>query len=139
MKNSTIQPRIDNCLDCGRQQPLTAGRCYRCYWKHRGSLKEKPRFTPHLPISPVSPKQKKRLAKYALVRAEYLAEHPRCEARIPDVCLGLATDIHHVKSRIGDLLTDTRYFKSLCRACHSWVHDNHYDAKNLGLILSKHK
>lgn len=79
----------------------------------------------------------KRLAKYALVRAEYLHEHPYCEAGL---CRGsMATEIHHRAGKIGDLLTDKSKLIAVCRECHQWIHENDAEARERGLLLSRLK
>lgn len=137
MKRSSIQPKTGPCLDCGRETRLIAGRCQYHYWKHRNSVNKQTLLKPHKPISPVSTKQKQRLAKYALVRAEYLAEHPTCEAKIGYTCRGRAVDIHHKKGRIGDLLTDKSNFLAVCRECHSEIELRPEWAKEMGFSESR--
>lgn len=92
-----------------------------------------------MPISPVSPKQKKRLAEYAIVRAEYLAHNPVCEARVWKVCAGRATQVHHLQGRIGKNLLDNGKFMAVCDQCHTWIHDNDAEARKRGLLLSRLK
>lgn len=137
MKRSPIQPKTGPCLDCGRVTKLIAGRCQYDYWKFRNSVKPNKRLAPHVPISPVSPKQKKRLAEYAIVRAEYLHEHPYCEARM---CRGArATEIHHRAGRVGDLLTDKSNFLAVCRECHNEIELRPEWAKEMGFSESRLK
>jgi hypothetical protein len=71
-------------------------------------------------ISPVSDKQKMRLAKYYKLRLEYLNEHQRCEANLLG-CSHYATEIHHKKSKIGEDLYNN--FLAICRNCHRFIHD----------------
>lgn len=139
MKRSNILPKTGPCLDCGRKTKLIAGRCQYDYWKFRNSVKPKKRLSPHVPISPVSTKQKKRLAEYALVRAEYLARNPVCEARVWKVCAGRATQVHHLRGRIGKNLLDNGKFMAVCDQCHTWIHDNDAEARKRGLLLSRLK
>lgn len=142
MKRSSIQLNTGPCLDCGKTRPLIAGRCRCHYWLHRNAVKQKgePRiFKPRKPIKPVSNTQRQRIAKYSLVRAEYLAGRETCEAKIPGVCTGRATDVHHRAGRVGDLLTDKSNFMAVCRECHTWIHDNDADARERGLLLSRLK
>lgn len=59
----------------------------------------------------------------------------RCEAALPDVCTGDASDVHHRQRRrdgghaIVNLL-------DLCRACHAHAHAHPAEARELGLIVS---
>lgn len=134
-----IKPKTGPCLDCGKVTRLIAGRCQYHYWKFRNGVKPKKKLSPHLPVAPVSTKQKKRLAKYAIVRAEYLAGHPYCEARIGYTCRGKAVDIHHKRGRLGDLLTDTSHFLALCRECHEYIEFRPEWAKEVGFSESRLK
>src|SRR5690606_24927367 len=94
-------------------------------------VKKKPK-----PILKVSDKQMGRLAKYRKVRDEFMKQHPTCQAKLPG-CTIKATDTHHAKGKIGDLLTDKRYFKALCRNCHRTVEESPEMAKEKGLSLNR--
>lgn len=87
------------------------------------------------PIKKVSKKQQSRNARYAKVKREYLTEHPICEV---DGCKQLATDIHHKKGKIGDLLCDKNHFLAVSRMCHqkielnpAWAKENGYSENRL--------
>lgn len=88
------------------------------------------------PIPKVSQKQVERLAQYRKVRDQFMKEHPNCQARL-DGCTIKATDTHHAKGKVGDLLTDKRYFKALCRSCHSYIEINPNFAKEKGFSLNR--
>lgn len=93
------------------------------------------------PISKQSDKEKKRQKLYKAVRTFYLISHPNCEAQI-EGCTLQATEIHHQKGRIGDLLTNMNFFIALCHSCHEFCEHNPKQAKELGLSLNrldKHK
>ena len=140
MKRSNIQPKTGPCLDCGRETRLIAKRCNLCYWKFRNAVKQKgePRiFKPRKPVKPMSDTQRQRIAKYSLVRAEYLSERETCEAKIPGVCTGRATDVHHRAGRVGDLLTDKSNFLAVCRECHEFIHESPDYAYKNGLMLKR--
>lgn len=84
----------------------------------------------------VSLKQQKRLREYNKLRDDFLKDNPYCQASV--MCHGLiATDIHHVRGKIGDKLTDTENFMSVCRQCHIWIHDNDKQARDLGFLKSR--
>lgn len=59
-----------------------------------------------------------RQKEYLKVKKEYMKEHQNCEF---EGCKKRANDLHHKRGRVGDLLTDKRYFLSLCRDHHNWV------------------
>lgn len=84
-------------------------------------------------IKPISDKQAKRLKEYRIVRDEYLNEHPSCER------CGNPNNltIHHMKGKIGDLLCDKRYFKTLCMKCHNFIEIHVEIAKETGFSLNR--
>ncbi len=70
-----------------------------------------------------SPARRQVLAKYDKLRSEFLEANPICRR-----CQrARASDVHHMRGRVGDLMLDTRWWLPLCRACHAWV-DVHPEA-----------
>ena len=67
-------------------------------------------------IKPRSTKRVKQEREYAKLRIEYLEAHPLCEGQLTG-CTGIAECVHHSRGRIGNLLTDVRYFKASCHNC----------------------
>lgn len=138
-----MKTKTGKCVDCGYSGPLIAGRCQRCYWPHRKKVKEqgKPKqgvLKRSKRIKPISKGLARMKGKYLLVRAETLSERKHCEARVPG-CTIRATEIHHMKGRIGSLLTDKRYFLAVCRNCHNYIEMNPLWAKEKGFSLSRLK
>lgn len=88
------------------------------------------------PIKKVSDKEQKRQNEYKKVRKEYLSQNLFCKAGFPG-CTKLATDVHHMAGRLGDLLTDTENFLPVCRGCHSLIEVNPEAAKLAGLSKSR--
>lgn len=88
-------------------------------------------------IKPISDKQAARLRKYRIARDEYFKENPVCE--YPG-CSSRNITLHHGAGRIGDLLFDKRWFKSLCGGLnghHTWAEDHPEDAKAIGLSFDR--
>jgi hypothetical protein len=93
----------------------------------------------------VSVKRALQKAEYARLLPIWRAKHPVCEvcpviqaAGFKVVCLGATDHPHHVKGRRGELLCDTRYFKSCCggESHPQWIHfTNKDDAIQLGLLV----
>lgn len=78
-------------------------------------------------------KRAKKEREYDKVRAEYLSAHEFCE-----VCgWGEGLQIHHKKGRIGELLTDTRFFLAVCHTCHQKIELFPQWAKEKGYSLSR--
>ena len=67
-------------------------------------------------ITKRSTKRAKQEREYAKLRIEYLEAHPLCEGQLTG-CTGIAVCIQHSRGRIGNLLTDIRYFKASCNNC----------------------
>lgn len=84
-----------------------------------------------------SPKRAKQEREYSKVRKEFLLANPLCEARIPQLCTTDSVQVHHKAGRIGDLLTDVRYFLPVCDACHKWVELHPLESKELNLSTDR--
>lgn len=82
-------------------------------------------------MRPNTPKRQRQMRRYYALRAEYLEAHPWCS--FPLGCDQPATEIHHRRGRIGELLTDTRYWSGLCHSDHAWVTNHPRDAYELGI------
>lgn len=89
---------------------------------------------PRKPISPISDKMKGDLALYRKKRDEYFKEHQVCE--YPG-CHNKKITLHHKRGKIGKLLTDERYFCSLCLKHHIEVNENPDEALKMGLVGSR--
>lgn len=82
----------------------------------------------------VSIKQSKRLREYSKARKEYLLENEYCA-----VCGGIATQIHHIQGKIGDLLCDKNNLLAVCFPCHRRIEDNPAWAKENGYSKNRNK
>lgn len=88
----------------------------------------------------IRPRSKKRATQerdYNNKRDSFLEENNVCEAQIEGRCSYEATQVHHKKGRIGELLTDTRYFMAVCPACHQWIEEHPTEAKQKGWSISR--
>lgn len=139
--------KLKECSECKqmtylwRSKPLSL--CKNCWLKISSSKQSKSKndtsvhgLTKSRPyrIKSVSDKKLVELKLYRKIRDEYLKKFPICEH---PTCNDHSEDLHHAKGRNGDLLTDVRYFKALCRRCHIWAEENPLEAKNLGLSLDR--
>jgi hypothetical protein len=80
-------------------------------------------------------RSKKRAAQereYARIAKEILSQEPICP-----VTGEIATQIHHMKGRIGDLLTDRRYMLPVSDRGHKKIELNPDWAKEMGYSLSR--
>lgn len=153
---SGIKVKFGSCICCPEnapEKPLIDGfHCQHHYWIYRAEVAEEkkkkraemnaflgvPPKEPKKPkpIAKVSEKQIERLAKYRKVRDQFMKEHPNCQARLQG-CTIKATDCHHSRGKVGDLLTDKRYFKALCRSCHNYIETHPSQSKEMGFSLSR--
>lgn len=88
------------------------------------------------PIKGISDKHALRLKAYRIARDKYFIEHSICEARISTNCCSVPVDLHHKKSR-GKHLCDVSTFMSVCRPCHTWIHEHPTEALELGFIIKR--
>lgn len=82
----------------------------------------------------VSDKQAARLREYRIFRDQYFKDNPVCE--YPG-CLSREIQLHHAAGRVGKLLTDVRYFRSLCDKHHKWAELHPEEAKKIGLSVNR--
>jgi hypothetical protein len=93
-----------------------------------------PKYPERKAIKKVSDKRKIENAEYKELRDAYMKANPICE--YPD-CTHKSKDLHHAAGRVGNFLTDTLFFKALCRPHHIWVEEHPIEAKMLGLSFSR--
>lgn len=91
-----------------------------------------------------SNKRAKQERLYLKLRDKFLQENPQCavhKLKFHDPWGGVhfcvATQVHHKKGRIGDLLTDVRYFLPVCDEGHKEIEDNPKWAKEQGFSLNR--
>lgn len=118
-------PKICNVEDC--TYPVW-GKGYCKSHQHLRTDKNKPK-KPKV----TSDKMVKNLAVYRVLRDKYLKDNPVCYRCGTNVNLTL----HHMKGRLGGLLTDVSYYMTLCIPCHRWVTDYSKEAKVLGLSFDR--
>lgn len=120
--------------------------------------KTKPALWTTLPGAKVSPEkkprrlrqkssnQRRREARYMVVRNLYLRNHPHCE-----VCVKMATlldcssytilpsrEVHHRKGKIGELFFDVKFFLAVCRGHHDAIGREPAWAKRHGFIVDRY-
>jgi len=125
----SIKAKMGYCPDCGNTEPkpLISGCCSYHYWqKRKKPLERKP-----VKIKPVSDKKAKELAKYRVLRDEYMKSKECCE--YPD-CNQKPTDLHHKKTRKYHLC-DVSIFMALCRKHHNFIHENDALSREMGFLI----
>ncbi len=97
---------------------------------------------------PLAQRSAKMMAKYAgsgsvegrrALVGRLLAERPRCQAAIVNVCAGDSVDVHELLARSagGSILDETNCL-CCCRPCHQWIGDHPLEALARGLRLSRY-
>jgi hypothetical protein len=127
--------------DCGKLSIIWKSHeglkfCKTCWFKYLNKTSSKPTIR-QKKLPPRSPKRILQEAEYSAQRKIFLNKNPMCQMHLPGICTQHASDVHHMKGRIGDLLLDEQFWKAGCRACHSWVELNPFEAKEMGLSLSR--
>lgn len=69
---------------------------------------------------------------YSKLRKKFFESNPICQAAL-HCCTIKSTDIHHKKGRNEYYLIISTWL-SVCRTCHTWIHNNPEEAKELDLL-----
>lgn len=116
-------------------------KCFKEYWDFEQRLKKLDsnlkQNAKNYNKSKIAPRSKKRIAQekiYSQLRKAFLNKE---ENRICPIMGTRATTIHHKKGKIGDLLTDTRYWVALSMEGHVFVEQNPNWAKENGYSLNR--
>ena len=72
------------------------------------------------PIKRNSDKRAKQNRLYIKLNHKFLVENPYCQIKV-NGCTINATQVHHKKGRIGELLTNVKWFCATCDNCHDWA------------------
>lgn len=74
---------------------------------------------PRKRINPISAARKTQLNVYAKLKKDWFVQNPTCVR-----CGNRASEVHHRFGRTNDLLCWTEGWVSLCRSCHTFIHNN---------------
>lgn len=131
-----MQPKKKTCNGCDTEQYIWKREgsnryCKQCWGRIKYST-DPPKPKKHKPIANKSKKQKELDKHYLVLRKVFLEKHPMCHAALPG-CGMHSTDVHHMSKRGQNYLVVSTWL-SVCRHCHSWIHDHPKDAKELNLL-----
>lgn len=146
-----IRAKVGKCSDCSRETALISRRCKYCYWKHREMVKrqdkerkeaereivESPEEQKVYIIPKQSDKRKKQNTLYLKKRRIFMEQNTKCQAGLKG-CTIEATELHHKKGRMNELIHDERYFLAVCRSCHEKITEHSRMAIEKGLSLSRY-
>lgn len=133
---------LKTCSGCNKPKPIwknvvvEGGRkkfCKYCWGTHQNNSSIVKKTKQNKP-SPLSLKRGKQLAEYAILMKDFKEKNTLCKAGIPNHCTNKATDIHHIAGRVGEKLNDTKDWIHICRGCHTWIHNNPKEARELNLL-----
>lgn len=119
-----------NCKKCGVKAHSEL--CFRC--KPNKQIKRTEIKKKVYVIAKRSKKRQRQEKEYLVKRKEFLAKFPMCEF---NGCEKEANTIHHSRGRIGGLLTNEKYFVSLCMEHHQFIELNPQFAKDNGYSESR--
>ena len=85
-------------------------------------------------INPMSEKRKVDAKVYSTLRSVFLESRPECQVKIPYVCTGKSTDVHH-RARRGKNYLNVQEFMAVCRGCHEWIESFPKESRELGYIV----
>lgn len=88
------------------------------------------------PIAHFSKKREKKQREYRKIVKKFLSKNIRCQVK---GCNKISEDVHHTRGRVGDLLTDERYFLAVCRDHHTLIECSPEWAKQKGYSQSRLK
>lgn len=121
------------CLGC-------MGRLNQIKYANRAAAREKesPKPKPK-PIRARSDKRSKQERIYKSKRYIYLMkpENRLCQVKSPK-CTKVATQVHHMKGRIGELLINEDYWLPSCHECNvNWIEQNSAEAREKGFTINR--
>jgi hypothetical protein len=86
-------------------------------------------------LKPVSTKRAKQNRVYSARRLVFLEAWPQCQ--FPLGCTNAATEVHHMRGRVGGLLLDESLWLALCHDCHVNVTEHPTFALAVGTSVSR--
>lgn len=137
-----IQPKKKICDGCGLESFIwknVDGKklCKQCSYTGVAKLSISKPTAKAKPIAPRSQKRSKEERLYLAKRIIFLQENPMCQAHLPGICTKHATEVHHKKGRIGELLLNILFWLGVCHACHEWIENNREEAMEKGFSIKR--
>ena len=133
-----MQVKLKECDGCHKETVIWKNHegyryCKLCWSCHKS--KDNTQKPTKSAISQVSSKRKKKDLEYSKLRKRFLTDFSLCQIAVKG-CSVNATDVHH---KFSGSDRDTYYlvqsaWLAVCRACHSWIHENPEKARILGYL-----
>lgn len=129
---------------CGRTTYLWShGMCKQCWFKtHPPKPIKKSRVKPSKDKERAEKTVSRNLA-YKEARLEFLETKDHCEVNLPDCLVPYPTydksqlQVHHMAGRMGNFLTNHKYFLCVCQNCHRYLEDHPKWAMESGYSVSR--
>ena len=87
-----------------------------------------------------TPQQARRDAadrEYSRERKKFLEENRVCQARVPDICGLLASQVQHLRGRVGSDYLDKTLWLAVCGRCHEYITEHPKEAIERGWALPR--
>lgn len=104
---------------------------------HQSFPKQPPPVKERKPLRARSRSTAQRDARYAIERAEFLEQHPICEATWDDGCTFVATEVHHQGGRAPSVFFRRSWWLAACSTCHHHITTNPAEAIERGLSFHR--
>jgi hypothetical protein len=129
-----MQAKKKLCNNCNTEQFIWKNDkgsryCKNCW--HKSKIKDK-KLLIRKPINQKSKKMKIANQAYTILRKKFMENKPLCEAALK-CCNGSSSDVHHKAGR-GDNHLKIDTWLSVCRTCHTYIHENPKESRELGLL-----
>ena len=87
-----------------------------------------------------SPQRKRRDAadrEYRKLRDAFLEANIVCQAKVPNICGLLSSQVHHKRGRVGSDYLDTSLYLAVCLRCHEYIETHRTEAIERGWALRR--
>lgn len=119
--------KLKNCDGCQTDKPIWKNHEGNKYCKYCWAKIKKPK-----PIKKMSDHKKEDYELYKIAREQHFKDFPKCQF---NGCVSGHIQLHHMAGRVGELLYNRKYFKSLCDKHHRFVTENPEKGIELGLCI----
>ncbi len=134
--NYTENPMVDYCASCAKAMRKAEKQSIKDDQKRKAALLKRP--DPRKTPNKVSEKRKALNQEYAILREQFLKEHPKCELKLQP-CTQTSTQVHHTASGWNKAtnLNNVATWKASCDHCNQFLHDklSAQEARDKGLKI----
>lgn len=84
------------------------------------------------PVKKITEKRAKQNREYLEIRVHFLEQYPMCQI---GGCNNKSTEVHHMKGKANDLLTNPENFLAICSDCHRKITEHSAEAIREGYSI----